>query len=182
MSARRDHPWGRVGNDEAATPLRRKVETLDTIYRSNIGRLLRLFTRKAGPQDAPDLVQETFARYAAASIERGVEPECCENYLTTVAVNVLRDRNKNAHYRASLYAVPVEDTPLIGSHPQEMLEARDQLERVERALLGLKPLTRNIFIARRYHGYSRPEIAEQTGLSLKAIDKHLAKAVSTGIC
>jgi RNA polymerase sigma factor (sigma-70 family) len=73
--------------------------------------------------------------------------------------------------------VPVEEVDVEDRDEQSALEARDMLNRVETVMLQLKPMTRDIFIARRFHGFSRAEIAAQTGLSVKAIDKHLAKAV-----
>lgn len=154
-----------------------RLRTLDALYRSQAARLMRLFNRRGHPQDAADLVHETFTRFAQATLERDAAPQCPESYLRTVAVNVLRDRGRSPAYRAALHAIPVEDVELIGADDEAAHHARDMLARVEAALLALKPVTREIFIARRYHGYSRAEIAAQAGLSLKAIDKHLARAV-----
>jgi RNA polymerase sigma-70 factor (ECF subfamily) len=150
---------------------------LETLYRSQAGRLLRLFNRRSDPQDAADLVHETFTRFASAVLERDATPECPESYLTQVAVNVLNDRGRDPVRRAALYAVPVDDVALPALDELAAHEARDMLNRVEGVMMMLKPLTRDIFIARRFHGYSRAEIAAQTGLSVKAVDKHLGRAV-----
>lgn len=48
---------------------------------------------------------------------------------------------------------------------------------VETLLMQLPEMTRAIFIARRFHGLSRAEIAAQAGISVKAVDRHLARAV-----
>src|SRR3546814_2870957 len=45
-------------------PLPRKRISLDALYRDHAPRLLRFFIRRAGRDDATDLVQETFARFA----------------------------------------------------------------------------------------------------------------------
>jgi RNA polymerase sigma factor (sigma-70 family) len=149
---------------------------LDALYRSQAGRLLRLFNRRGDPQDAADLVQETFTRYAHATLEREASPDCPESYLTQVAVNVLNDRGRSPARRAALCAVPVEDAGLTSADEIAAMEARDLLNRVEAIIMQLKPMTRDIFIARRIHGFSRAEIAQQTGLSVKAVDKQLGRA------
>jgi RNA polymerase sigma-70 factor (ECF subfamily) len=58
------------------------------------------------------------------------------------------------------------------------LESRDALRRLKVAVLKLKPKTREIFIARRVHGLTYAEISEITGLSAKAIEKHMAQAIA----
>ena len=44
-------------------------------------------------------------------------------------------------------------------------------------MLRLKPLTRQIFLACRLDGYSYAEIAEQTGLSIRGVEKQMSRAI-----
>ena len=53
----------------------------------------------------------------------------------------------------------------------------DRLARLEQAVLRLKPLTRQIFLACRLDGYSYVEIAEQTGLSVRGVEKQMSRAI-----
>jgi RNA polymerase sigma-70 factor (ECF subfamily) len=131
-----------------------------------------MFNRRSDPQDAADFVQEAFARYADATLEWEAKPDCPESYLTQVAVNVMHERGRNSAHRATL---SIEDVALVGPDQEAALEARDMLNRVDEIMMTLKPLTRDIFIARRYHQLRRAEIAAQTGLSLRAEDKQLAR-------
>lgn len=121
--------------------------TLDALYRTHAGRLLRRFVRRAGVQHAEDLVQETFVRLASAQAERGVAPASPERYLSRVATNLMIDETKSARERTAHLAIPHEDAELVAPDQLATLEARDMLNRVESALLDLKPLTREIFIA-----------------------------------
>jgi len=89
----------------------------------------------------------------------------------------MRDNWRSSARRGNQHAVPIEEADLPASDPDAALEARDMLNRVEAVMMQMKPMTRAIFIARRFHGYSRAEIAAQTGLSVKAVDKHLGRAV-----
>jgi len=56
------------------------------------------------------------------------------------------------------------------------VEARE-LARVERVMMAMPKLTRDIFIARRFHDLSIAEICRQTGLSHKQVMRHLRRAV-----
>jgi RNA polymerase sigma-70 factor (ECF subfamily) len=74
--------------------------------------------------------------------------------------------------------VPADDAVLTGTDTEAQLEARDMLERLETAMLRLRPLTREIFMAHRLDGYTYREIAERTGLSLKRVEKHMSRAIA----
>ena len=52
------------------------------------------------------------------------------------------------------------------------------LRRLERAMLRLRPKTREIFLAHRLDGYSYTEIAARTGLSVKGVEKQMSKAIA----
>src|SRR3546814_15569496 len=62
-------------------PLPRKRISLDALYRDHAPRLLRFFIRRAGRDDATDLVQETFARFAGIGEHGRNEIDRPEAYL-----------------------------------------------------------------------------------------------------
>ncbi len=66
---------------------------------------------------------------------------------------------------------------MASGDPVAALEARDRLARIEEAVLRLKPLTREIFLACRLDGYSYAEIAERTGLSVRGVEKQMSRAI-----
>jgi RNA polymerase sigma-70 factor (ECF subfamily) len=61
--------------------------------------------------------------------------------------------------RSAFDHVSIDDFSVAGADPTAALEARDHLARIEAAVSRLKPLTREIFLACRVHGYSHAEIA-----------------------
>jgi RNA polymerase sigma-70 factor (ECF subfamily) len=151
--------------------------SLETLYRGQAQRLLRFFARRAGQDEARDLVHEAFSRLAhagggAARIER---PEA---YLSRIAGNLLRDRAKTAARRSTALHIPAQDVALLAPDQQAALEARDMLNRLEAVMLRLRPRTREIFMAHRIDGYSYAEIAARTGLSTKGVEKHMSRAIA----
>lgn len=61
----------------------------------------------------------------------------------------------------------------------EVLAARARLERVRVALGTLSPRTRAIFLMHRIDGMKYREIAAQLGITMSAVEKHVARAVIT---
>lgn len=151
---------------------------LAELHRIHGERLLRFFTRHGARQDAADLVQESFVRLAGARAKRRTPIERPEAYLSTIASNLLRDRARIAACRSVAHHIPVDEVPLAGNDPIAALEARDQLERVQATLARLSPKTRSVFLAHRRDGISYKDIANREGLSEKAVQRRMSKAIA----
>lgn len=151
---------------------------LAELHRIHCGRLHRFFARHGARQDAADLVQESFARLAGARAKRCAAIERPEAYLSTIASNLLRDRARIALSRSLARHIPIDEIPLAGHDPIAALEARDQIERLQASLARLSPKTRSIFLAHRRDGMTYKDIANQTGLSVKAVEQRMSKAIA----
>lgn len=151
---------------------------LGELHRMHSARLLRFFARHGARQDAADLVQESFARLAGVRAKCGTPIERPEAYLSTIASNLLRDRAKIALRCPLAWHVPIDEVAVAGHDPIAALEARDQLKRLQASLARLSPKTRSIFLAHRRDGVSYKDIANQTGLSVKAIERRMSKAIA----
>lgn len=160
--------------DRAARPA---PPRLDELYRNQRARLFRLFARRASNDEAHDLVQETFSRFARRAEDGTDEVTEPEAYLTTVATNLLRDRAKFAVRRATAYHQTFDDATMAGRHPIDQLEARDELRRLDAAVQRLKPRMRQVFLLQRVEGMTYAQIAESTGVSVKSVKKQMAKAL-----
>ncbi len=147
-----------------------------SLYRAEGPRLLRFFRRRtANAEDARDLMQESFSRLLGAGKDRDVgQPEA---YLTRIGQNLLRDRAKFATRRSEALHVPADDAVLTGMDQFRLLEARDLLDRLNLAMLELPQETREVFMAHRVEGLTYVEIAERTGLSVKQVEKRIARAM-----
>lgn len=152
--------------------------SLEILYREESPRLLLSLARKAGRDEARDLVQEIFCRMARLGAGGGLRLERPPAYLSRMAANLLRDEGRRASRRMVGNHVPVDEGLVAGIDQQRLLESRDMLTRVEAAMLKLRPRTREIFMAHRIDGLSYAEIAERTGLSVKGVEKQMSKAIA----
>lgn len=170
----------RVPDGEPLQPedhvVERRGSSLEILYRAQAPRLLRLFGRRAGRQDADDLVQDSFVNLA--DVGRGTVVQKPEAYLSRVASNILRNRARAAFHR-SVVQNDIADHPAAGATDlTSTLEARDMLNRLQAAMERLNPKTREIFMAHRIEGASYAEIASRMGLSVKGVEWHMTKAIA----
>lgn len=173
-------PEPRLGDGDPLPPDDRAAPsggTLEALYQAHEARLRRFFARRAGPADAPDLVHETFVRMART--ERGPRP-AIENpaaFLTRIAANLLKDRAKTAARHASTYHVEYDEQLHGQVDPHQLLDDRDALARLEKAVSRLNHRTRRIFLLHRVEGLTYAEIADEVGMSAKGVKKQMAKAL-----
>jgi len=160
-----------VATQDAAT-----VSRLEEIYRAERPSLLRRLARRASIDQAEDIIQQVFLRLAGRA-ETVVAIDHPSRYLGEAVRNLQRDEARAAARHNRHHHVPLDDVDIVGIDPISHLEARDRLARIEQGLDRLKPLTRNVFLARRLDGYSYAEIAEQTGLSVRGVEKQMSRAI-----
>lgn len=134
-------------------------------------RLYRLACRLSGnPEDARDLVQETFLRVARApgSVPAGGSSE--EAWLVRILVNICRDRWRQAKARKRLDPM-AESAPKASSDQETVLIARSL---VRRALEMLPPRRRAIVVMYELEGIEIAAIARQLGVTAVTVRWHLS--------
>jgi RNA polymerase sigma factor (sigma-70 family) len=147
---------------------------LDRQYRPS---LLAFFRRRsAHAAEAEDMVQEVFARlYATAGVER----ETAGAYIFRAAANLLSDRARRDTVRAAWQAeAAAQGEGAVDSRdPERVLAGQQALGAIQAALNALPERTRVIFVLYRLEGMPQRAIAESFGLSVSAVEKHIAKAM-----
>jgi RNA polymerase sigma-70 factor (ECF subfamily) len=150
---------------------------LGDLYRAERPGLLRFLSRRTPGDCAEDIVQQVFTRMAGKTEDQAAAIASPGAYLREAARNLLRDEARSAMRTSRHLHVSTEDVPLQDGDPIAAIEARDRLARLEQAVLRLKPLTQQIFLARRLDGYSYAEIAQRTGLSIRGVEKQMSRAI-----
>lgn len=149
---------------------------IEAMYRNERPSLLRRLARRHGLELAEDLVHQVFVRLAGRS-QAADSIAAPVAFLAEAAHNAACDQARTLQRQHSQNHVSLDQVQIAANDPVRHLEARDRLRRLESALDRLKPMTRNIFLARRLDGYSYAEIAERTGLSVRAVEKQMSRAI-----
>jgi RNA polymerase sigma factor (sigma-70 family) len=151
----------------------------DTVARLYSKPLTRFFANRVrNPADAEDLVQKVFVRVLQRV--HGEPIEHVQRYLFQVATSVLNDerrsarlRQEEAHqsYDESLHPLRTEITP------ETVLLGQETVARVVAALRELPERTREVYFLRAMRRHKFSEIAERMGLSKRAVQGHMARAL-----
>jgi RNA polymerase sigma factor (sigma-70 family) len=140
-------------------------------------RLIALLRRMGrSREDAEDLIQEAFLRLHVYCQTHEVREH--EAFLVRMVQNLSVDSHRRAH-RELYIDDPVETLPLVDVRltPDEDVAVQQRLDQVRAVLDAVKPRTREVFLMHRLEGYSSAQIAEQFGISVSAVEKHIARAV-----
>lgn len=151
--------------------------TFEAFYRDQHARLLRYFRKRVGSDAAPDLVQETFTRLLRnGGFDRLDNPGA---YLTRCAQNLLIERARRK-WREQAVFCPFDEGSDAAVGPEQTLriDEIDARRFYQRALDALPAKTRRIFLMHRLQCMTYREIAEELGVSDKAVDYHMMRALA----
>jgi RNA polymerase sigma factor (sigma-70 family) len=140
-------------------------------------RLLSLLRRRGHTrEDAEDLIQDAFLSLHTYCQKADVKSP--EGFLVRAVLNRSASLHRNRTHKQDLPQTG-QDLLLIDENaaPDDLLAADQRLERITRALTAVGPRTRDMFLMHRLFGFSYPEIARQLGVSVKAVERRIARAV-----
>ncbi|AYG95649.1 RNA polymerase sigma factor [Brevundimonas naejangsanensis] len=143
------------------------LEGLNALYRQYARWLAGRLRAHVDPDQAADVVQETYLRAAPYSAGGIRHPRA---FLLRIAMNVVRDESRCRKRRGS--SEPFTELADPG-------EAAGQVEALmmKKAVLTMPALYREVFVLSRFAGMSYPEIAAARGLSVKAVEWRMSKAL-----
>ncbi len=130
-------------------------------------------------QDAQDIVQETFIRYAQYSKTNQVDN--ARAFLYRVAANLATDylRSHARHAYADITPEAVAETVIDPAPLPDQCAMSDQkLEILIQALAELPPKCRDVFIMLRLKNQTYAEVEQALGISQTMIMKYLTRALS----
>jgi RNA polymerase sigma factor (sigma-70 family) len=141
--------------------------------------LVKYFKRKTGnTAEAEDLAQDVLVR--ALKHANWKSAEQAKGYIFRAAVNRWRDRHRRLRTRGTNVAWDGQHEAELGveSGPERVLIAREELSQVSRALEGLSARSRAVLILIKLEHMKAATVAEMLGISVSAVNKHLAHAVA----
>lgn len=136
-----------------------------------------LMRRGRSVHDAEDIVQEAWLRLSSYEERNAVERP--EAFLMRSALNLSVDMHRSSARQGEAVAVSDDEVVIVDTAPgpEATLLARERVARLEAGLARLSARTLEIFLAHRVEGLTYKAIAEQKGLSVTAVEWHVAKAV-----
>jgi RNA polymerase sigma-70 factor (ECF subfamily) len=151
---------------------------VDVFVRENQAELLSFFRhRLAQSQDAVDLAQESWSRLMRYRHDQ--PPASLRGLLFTIARNVL-----NNHWRWNSLHQLEQSTDFTGLDVvsevpgvERQWQARRCLKALEEAVADMPDKRRTVFLLSRVEGLSNAQVAQRCGISVKMVEKHLAKAI-----
>ncbi|MGJ3648205.1 RNA polymerase sigma factor [Sphingomonas sp. GlSt437] len=149
--------------------------SIDDLFRRHVGWLRGFLARRlrAQPADIDDIVQDTYLRAARQPATVIVHPRA---FLSQTATNVFRDGKRReavrARHRESAIQAADNDGPAPGLAEQEAL-----LE-LERLILAMPEIYRDVFALSRFRHMSNAEIAARLGISVKTVEWRMGKALA----
>jgi RNA polymerase sigma-70 factor (ECF subfamily) len=163
----------------------RDPEALGRLFERHFDRLFALAHRLTGSHAAAeDVVQEAFLRLhrSAGRLDPARDPGA---WLTTIVVNLCRDRWRSGAHRIERRSAPLDAAALGGALPSapasdepEAVLLRSERERlVHEALLELPPDLREVVVLRDWQGLGHEEIAALCGISHAAARKRYSRGL-----
>lgn len=135
---------------------------------------LVLLRRGRSAEDADDLMQEAWVRYAVYQARRQVlHPQA---FLTRTVLNLAVSADRARAVRGEELAV--EELSLLDTSPgiEATVLARERLARLDFCLGRLRRKTRAVFLDVRVGGMSFNEAAQVHGISISGVEKHVTEA------
>jgi RNA polymerase sigma factor (sigma-70 family) len=148
------------------------------LYRTYAHELHGFARRRVGRQEAEDIVQDAYLhvlqRGTAATLEQP------RPYLYRITANLAVDFARKAKVRLrylseeAIFSVNAAGTPT----PEAATAGTLELQRLHAALAELPEACRKAFLLNRLEGLSHTIIAQRFGVSVRTIDRHMAKAAA----
>lgn len=148
-----------------------------SLYRSRV--IAHLCRCGATREDAQDIVQESMVRL----MRYKAQPEDALRALFyRIALNLLRDGMRTSRRAPPMAALDscIDSEWAISGEPSpfEMATVEQEVAQVGRAVDALPPRCREIYLLTRIEGLTYPEVAARCGVSVKAVEKQVTKALT----
>lgn len=147
----------------------------DTILSTTVySHSLRSYIRKlvSRESDVDDVIHDTYIKMA--DVKQSIEEPV--HYAHRVAKNIVHDMHRQQFRQHHV----LEDEPACDkSELDDVMEHAQRIELYQRIVSRMPKIRREVFILYRVKGQEKQEIAQQLGLSMNSVDKHITRALTT---
>ena len=133
--------------------------------------------RRTHDLDIDDIVQEMYARLAALDdAEKISNPR---QYASQTAISIALNLVRHARVVPMVTIGDFECLELASPEPspERTVISHEELRQLENTLAELPAACRTAFLLRRVEGLSQKEVAEKLGISIKTVEKYMARSV-----
>ena len=166
--------------DEKRDPLDGESQPLfEAAFREHHAALVQYLRRRVGNDaDARDIAQETYLR--VLRYRENQDLDSLKALLFRIAANLVAMRARTARAQpGGRHNSLDEELVLPANEPsvERRVAGEQQLDRLMEVIKRLPPKCQQVFVLSRFHDMSYPEIAKRCGISVKMVEKHIAKAL-----
>jgi RNA polymerase sigma factor (sigma-70 family) len=152
---------------------------LDRLARRYYAPLASFFRKRTrNTAEVQDLVQQVFLRLAQY---REIDKiRNADGFIFQTASNTLKDHFRNSAVRDRFIKEQIEIGGGSGSDfsPERVLLGRESIAQLAEALRQLPERTRDVLMLRCFEGLKHAEIARLQGISVRAVEKHMERALA----
>lgn len=155
------------------------VLQLGSLFRSERDRLVRRVRHVVHcGTEAEDLVQDVFLNVLRREDPQDVRSP--RSYLARAATNAALDHLRRQRVRDAILdsSGVAEDAAALQPGTDAIVQSRQELALLNRAVAELPRKCRVVFLLSRDHGLTMREIAQRLDISEKTVEKHLLKAMT----
>lgn len=154
-------------SDAHDAPIARLFHESREALRRYVRRLVR------SPETAEEIVQEAFLR----TYERADKVTIPRAFLFSIARNLAWKFRRHQKVAATDLMGDFDDSRVVphGASPETQLLADEEIRLLTQAVEHLPPQCRAAFTLRVFYACSYQEIAERLGVSVRTVEKHLAR-------
>jgi len=152
-------------------------KSFQAFFNKNAGLLRNFLYYKFGSLDeVEDVVQDAFIKLWDNCSK--VTQDSAKSYLFRIGINlstsILRHKTVKLKHQKEVKSISSETT---NESPEHVLEQKEFKQKLENAIASLPERQREVYLLNRLEGKTYREIAELSGVSVKAIEKLIHKAL-----
>ncbi len=156
-------------------------QRLLALYQEKSGEIKTFIQRRLGDEmAAEDLLQDLYIKLS--KVKESTQIKNIQSYLFRMTHNLVIDWIRNKKHD---FFLPPDISEILnniqgGCDPQYAVEAKVELDNLERIMSRLPKRCREIFYLNRVERWKHKEIADHFGISVRAVQKNIKKVLEHG--